>query len=127
MLQFEYPRPQLVRDGWTSLNGQWDLAFDAARQHRGLLDAIEWTHRILVLFASEAAASGIGDQGFHPCVWYRRKLDGITAGGRTLMRFGAGEYYHSDHAFLAGRTAAEKVRAASTGASDAVQVAQSGE
>ncbi|MPQ56547.1 NAD(P)-binding protein [Duganella sp. FT27W] len=40
-------------------------------------------------------------------------------------RYSEWEYYNSDHAFLAGRTAAEKVRAASTGASDAVQVAES--
>ena len=92
MLQFEYPRPQLVRDGWTSLNGERDLAFHAARQHRGPLDAIDWTHRILVPFAPEAAASGIGDQGFHPCVWYRRTLDGIATGGRTLLHFGAVDY-----------------------------------
>ena len=23
-----YPRPQLVRDNWTDLNGEWDFAFD---------------------------------------------------------------------------------------------------
>ena len=24
----DYPRPQLVRDNWTSLNGTWDFCFD---------------------------------------------------------------------------------------------------
>ena len=23
-----YPRPQLVRDSWIELNGEWDFAFD---------------------------------------------------------------------------------------------------
>jgi hypothetical protein len=73
MRQFEYPRPQLVRDGWTSLNGEWDLAFDDGCRHRRPGPEIDWTHRINVPFAPEAQASGIGDQGFHPCVWYRRR------------------------------------------------------
>ena len=28
----EYPRPQLVREKWQSLNGFWDFAFDDADQ-----------------------------------------------------------------------------------------------
>ena len=24
----EYPRPQLVRDSWQNLNGEWDFLFD---------------------------------------------------------------------------------------------------
>jgi hypothetical protein len=28
MSQFEYPRPQLVRDNWTNLNGKWRFRFD---------------------------------------------------------------------------------------------------
>ncbi len=28
MSQFEYPRPQLVRDNWLNLNGKWRFRFD---------------------------------------------------------------------------------------------------
>jgi len=26
----EYPRPELVRENWIDLNGEWDFAFDFA-------------------------------------------------------------------------------------------------
>jgi len=98
MRQFEYPRPQLVRDSWTSLNGAWDLAFDDGCRHRYPTPDIDWTHRIEVPFAPEAQASGIGDQGFHPCVWYRRTLElalldlSPETSARTLLHFGAVDY-----------------------------------
>ncbi|MDR7050943.1 beta-galactosidase/beta-glucuronidase [Duganella sp. 3397] len=89
---FAYPRPQLVRDDWTSLNGAWEFAFDDERRHRCARDAIAWTRHIVVPFAPEAPASGIGDPGFHPCVWYRRTLDHIVLGQRVLLHFGAVDY-----------------------------------
>jgi beta-galactosidase/beta-glucuronidase len=92
MSQFEYPRPQLVRDEWTSLNGEWEFAFDNALRFSGPEDDIEWDHRILVPFAPEAAASGLGDQDFHPCVWYRLGFDVARRGERTLLHFGAVDY-----------------------------------
>ncbi|NGZ86232.1 glycoside hydrolase family 2 protein [Duganella aceris] len=92
MRQFEYPRPQLVRPEWTSLNGEWEFAFDDALRHAGPHDDIDWRQRIEVPFAPEAAASGIGDEGFHPCVWYRRRFEAPAGGGRTLLHFGAVDY-----------------------------------
>ena len=29
-MQKEYPRPELVRENWIDLNGEWDFAFDFA-------------------------------------------------------------------------------------------------
>jgi beta-galactosidase/beta-glucuronidase len=94
MSAFEYPRPQLVRAAWLSLNGAWQFAFDAARQWRGPDDDIEWTHTITVPFPPEAELSGIGDTGFHPCCWYRRgfALTDAQRGARTLLHFGAVDY-----------------------------------
>jgi hypothetical protein len=87
-----YPRPQLVRDHWQSLNGQWQFAFDDAQRYNGPLDPIEWTHQIVVPFAPEAQASGIGDTNFHTCCWYRREFDIERGDGRVILHFGAVDY-----------------------------------
>jgi beta-galactosidase/beta-glucuronidase len=92
MSQFEYPRPQLVRTAWTLLNGVWQFAFDDEMLHTGPDSEIAWTHTIVVPFAPEAEASGIGDQGFHPCVWYRLAFALPQPGERTLLHFGAVDY-----------------------------------
>lgn len=77
-----YPRPMLCRDGWLSLDGEWDFGFDD--QDEGLSarwydDAASYPtggdpfdRRITVPFPPESPRSGIGERGFHPVVWYRR-------------------------------------------------------
>jgi hypothetical protein len=86
----EYPRPQLVRDNWTCLNGNWNYAItpieaDAAKA---------WDGEILVPFAVESKLSGVqrllhADQA----LWYSRKLTVTpSAGHRTLLHFEACDY-----------------------------------
>ncbi|MDQ2655116.1 MAG: hypothetical protein M3Z20_18955, partial [Chloroflexota bacterium] len=55
----EYPRPQLQRDGWISLDGEWEFAFD----REGVLtdpEQVVFDRTIRVPFAPEAPLSGIG-------------------------------------------------------------------
>ena len=92
MDDFEYPRPQLVRDNWTNLNGQWQFAFDDDLQYERPNDPIEWAHTINVPFAPESQASGIGDQSYHRAVWYRREFEHTPDEGRTILHFGAVDY-----------------------------------
>ncbi|MCC6070002.1 glycoside hydrolase family 2 protein [Massilia sp. GCM10020059] len=92
MTDFMYPRPQLVRDNWTSLNGTWSFAFDDDHRYHLPTDEIEWTHQITVPFAPEAKASGIGDTGFHKVCWYRREFDAGVGEGRVMLHFGAVDY-----------------------------------
>jgi hypothetical protein len=92
MSDFMYPRPQLVRDSWQSLNGSWDFAFDDERRFSSPADPIDWDRRILVPFAPEASASGIGDTGYHQSCWYRREFDIERGDDRVILHFGAVDY-----------------------------------
>ena len=96
-LEGGHPRPQLTRTTWTDLSGAWDFAFDDAS--RGL-DA-GWQDRadvypdtIMVPFPPESPASGIGQTGYHPVVWYRRMFEPAPLGAdeRLLLHFGAVDY-----------------------------------
>ena len=88
-----YPRPQLRRDSWISLNGQWEFAFDPDAAWR-TPDDVVWTERIRVPFAPEAPASGLGHTGFLRACWYRTTvvLDAPSDGSRWLLHFGAVDY-----------------------------------
>src|SRR4051812_24743159 len=90
----EHPRPQFVRERWLNLNGEWDFQLDQgdSGRERGLVDA-PLTGRILVPFAPESEASGIGDTDYLQAVWYRRTV--VVPGGwdgRVLLHFGAVDY-----------------------------------
>ncbi|MGG7606863.1 glycoside hydrolase family 2 protein [Massilia sp. BKSP1R2A-1] len=92
MNQFEYPRPQLVRDNWINLNGTWRFCFDDELKYTMPEGVGEWTHEITVPFAPETEMSGIQDTGFHRAVWYEREFDLAPGGKRTILHFGAVDY-----------------------------------
>src|SRR4051812_3537557 len=65
-----YPRKQLRRASWFSLNGPWRFAYDDSGSVN-LPDQIKnWDHVIEVPFAPESKMSGIGDTGYHANCWY---------------------------------------------------------
>src|SRR5918993_5314827 len=68
-----YPRPLLQRDQWYSLNGPWQFAADHERRWKTPADVI-WNEQIIVPFAPEAPASGIGRTSFLNACWYRRQV-----------------------------------------------------
>ncbi|GGD49535.1 glycoside hydrolase family 2 protein [Paenibacillus nasutitermitis] len=100
MLQFEvdkeYPRPQFYRSSWLSLNGVWEFRFDDASEgeQAGWHKDVPGDRKIIVPYTYETKACGIGEEKFHPVVWYERELD-IPAdwnGKRIRLNFQASDY-----------------------------------
>lgn len=92
----EYPRPQLVRDAWLCLNGEWEFEIDAGEsgEARGLVKAPKLAGTITVPFCPESKLSGVEHKDFMRCVWYAKTLN-IPAewkGKRILLHFGAVDY-----------------------------------
>ncbi|HEY6410758.1 MAG TPA: sugar-binding domain-containing protein [Ktedonobacteraceae bacterium] len=93
-----HPRPQLTRLRWLDLDGLWGFAYDD--NARGLDEKWQekeevFTRNIRVPYPPESSASGIGDNGFHAVVWYRRtfEVSPEDAGKRLRLHCGAIDYY----------------------------------
>ena len=82
-----YPRPQLRRNSFICLNGEWEFAVTEGNEPPAVYD-----RRILVPFAPESLLSGI-DEVFPENMtrWYHRCFPMPTdaAGKRVLLHFGA--------------------------------------
>jgi hypothetical protein len=83
----EYPRPQMARKDWLSLNGVWQLA--QAKEGEEPPIRKELSERILVPFPVESALSGVMKHSDR--LWYRRtfKLPSTWSGKHVLLHFGA--------------------------------------
>src|SRR6266550_3889999 len=98
----EYPRPQMVRDKWTNLNGLWDYALvgqasslpSKVGQASGLPS--KWDGQILVPFPIESALSGVMKRvGSDQSLIYHRsfKSPELKDGRRLLLHFGAIDWH----------------------------------
>ena len=98
MFRPEYPRPQLKRELWQNLNGEWEYSTDRMNSgtDRKLMepDAI-FAEKINVPFCRESALSGIGDKEFCDCVWYRKKITIPEEwnGKRIFLQIGACDFF----------------------------------
>ncbi len=88
----QYPRPQLRRAMWTSLNGSWRFCFDNEVKWTQPSEVPDWPLTINVPFAPESEKSGIGDTGFHPACWYEREFEVPADYDRLHLHFGAVDY-----------------------------------
>ncbi len=100
----EYPRPQLVRGNWMSLNGLWDYAVtgkDAAQPENP-------DGQILVPFAIESALSGVGRTFTeNDALWYKTefKRPASWKNKRVLLNFEAVDW--SAEVFVNGKKAGD--------------------
>ncbi|HYD47872.1 MAG TPA: glycoside hydrolase family 2 TIM barrel-domain containing protein [Terriglobales bacterium] len=88
-----YPRPQLRREGWRSLDGTWDFAIEEVCKSQ-LPGDVGWQSEIVVPFSPETPKSGIGNSGFFQTCWYRRQIApvALAADQRLLLHFCAVDY-----------------------------------
>ena len=95
-----HPRPQLIRDRWFDLSGEWQFSYDDSDVglnrcwYQNWLESSGVSERtITVPFPPESSASGIGDTGFHRVLWYRRVFTAPhRPDERLLLHFGAVDY-----------------------------------
>ncbi|KRG16370.1 glycoside hydrolase family 2 [Virgibacillus soli] len=92
----EYPRPQFKRQSWMNLNGTWKFAFDDHNvgEKGGWHEQPSFSTEIQVPFTYETKASGIGEEKFHPYIWYQRtfEIPKDEIGKRAILRFQASDY-----------------------------------
>ncbi|TGM78198.1 glycoside hydrolase family 2 [Leptospira mtsangambouensis] len=86
----EYPRPQLERDSYINLNGEWDLTHIKS-DHKSKID-----YKINVPFSPESIASGIGSFILQPDeeLVYKKQFEipSDFIHDITLLHFGAVDY-----------------------------------
>lgn len=88
----EYPRPQLVREAWKSLNGRWNWTPETREGDIAALTPAregEFKRRVLVPFPIESMLSGVGEH--HEKLWYSRSFEVPKewSGRRVLLNFEA--------------------------------------
>ncbi len=86
----DYPRPQMKRNEWANLNGQWQYAVVEKSSGRPR----NWMGSILVPFCIESQLSGV-QRLLQPyeALWYRRTFDyGGDKSKRMLLHFEAVDY-----------------------------------
>ncbi|HEV2696146.1 MAG TPA: glycoside hydrolase family 2 TIM barrel-domain containing protein [Verrucomicrobiae bacterium] len=83
----EYPRPQMTRSNWLSLNGIWQFQAGATNDPVPASQTLSGT--ILVPYPMESALSGVAQ--YHLFSWYRRTfaVPPAWSGQRILIHFDA--------------------------------------
>ena len=84
----EYPRPNLVRDSYFNLNGEWECCISSSAE----VQPHEYNRKILVPFSPETALSGVGEVLEPEMYLHYRKCFRLPEGfrkSRVLLHFGA--------------------------------------
>jgi len=88
-----YPRPQLRRAEWRSLNGTWDFTIESETFASSPRE-VTFRSSIEVPFSPETPRSGVADTGLYRTCWYRKRFAApeLGPGQRLLVHFGAVDY-----------------------------------
>ena len=98
----EYPRPQMIRDNWSNLNGSWDYAI----LEKGTALSSEFQGKITVPYPVESYLSGVMKPvGASKELWYRRtfQVSNSQRRGKVLLHFGAVDW--EAEVFVNGKSA----------------------
>lgn len=97
MKRTEYPRPQMVRNDWMNLNGEWAFTFDD--ENLGLSEGWFKSDQIFdqtiqVPYVYQSELSGLDNQDNHEIVWYQKKVTfpQTYKGKELILHFGAVDY-----------------------------------
>ncbi len=99
-----YPRPELVRENWTNLCGEWEFEFDFGKtgKARNVQNKAKLERTINVPFCPESKLSGIEYKDFINACWYRKTISvAPKAGERTILNFEAA--YYTTEVFVNGK------------------------
>lgn len=99
-----YPRPELVRENWTNLCGEWEFEFDFGKsgKARDVQNKACLEKTITVPFCPESEMSGIGYKDFIPACWYRKTVTAPHGENeRVLLNFEAA--CHITEVFVNGK------------------------
>ncbi len=117
----DYPRPQLVREKWQSLNGVWRFAFGDRIEN-----IFESDRTVNVPFPPEYKPSGIGELADDGYVTYGRKITvKKKAGERVFLHFEGVDYIAE--LFVNGKFAAKNIGAYSRFSADITEFVADGE
>ncbi|MBN2224135.1 MAG: hypothetical protein JW765_05625 [Deltaproteobacteria bacterium] len=90
-----YPRPDIKRERWLPLSGDWEFQFDP--NDIGVREG--WhvkklSKTIRVPYCIESRAAGLGDEKLYPVFWYGREFSRkeLPRGKRFFINFGAVDY-----------------------------------
>jgi beta-galactosidase/beta-glucuronidase len=98
----EYPRPQMVRENWTNLNGPWDYAI----LEKGQSKPAQFQGKITVPYPVESYLSGvIKAVGAEKELWYNKSINIANKDrkGKVLLHFGAVDW--EAEVFVNGKSA----------------------
>lgn len=91
-----YPRPQYVRDNWTSLDGQWFFAFDDGNVGEDDFWFLNFPKNmeILVPYSYQTKNSGLTISEEHKYIWYAKEVqyDEDLTNKRLLLNFEGCDY-----------------------------------
>lgn len=89
-----YPRPQLVRNNWQNLDGEWDFVFDDENigEKEEYFNKFPKGKKILVPFTYETELSGINDEKVHENIWYSNIIKLSKDNQRKLIHFEGSDF-----------------------------------
>lgn len=96
ILRAEHPFPQMERESWRNLNGEWEFEFDFGNtgMDRKLFLEKTFSKKIKVPFCPESKLSDVCYKDFMNAVWYKRHLclTKEEKEKKAILHFGAVDY-----------------------------------